>query len=382
MKSHPRTLIIFFSVFVLSTGFCLFYFSQESHTEDKAPAPERPALTVTVIQARADAYPVSLTLFGQAAPNHEADLRPSVSGRLTWVSPDLEPGATLVKGQVLARVEQSPYQSKLARAELELDTARVALLKEEQEAADALRGWQNSGLAGEPDSGLVLRQPQLQAAEARVRAAAADLAAARTELTDCSITASFDCLVVSAQASPGQMVSSADTLARIMSVDKAEIAVSLDQAQWELIAPELSQVRATLLDDTGTQIWEAAIVRKGMHILPQSRLRQLFLEVNRPLDQSPPLLPGTFLRVRLTAPERQNLISLPESCVTGQGLVWFATADKTLDHFRAAPLFSREGRVFLRPPEGIALPLPVARYPNTAFARGKTITLKPMKDKG
>ncbi len=379
--------ILFFATLLISgAGLTLFFLYERADTAEKKKILPT-GLLVSVVETHPRPSASQIEVFGQVVPDKQATLSSLISGKIVYVSDRLKKGMIVEQGELLAKIDNTPYVSKLFQTRLSLANAKLNLLREEQEADEAKASWKRSGLKGDPKSPLVLRKPQLETARKMVAAETAALKASQKELEYCEIRSPFKGLVTEHFVNLGECVSSGDQIAVLFSTDKAEIEIRLDEKQWELLDEVIENSKIKLFDETRQTTWNARIIRDGKRILPESRLRQLFCEVINPLDLDPPLLAGTFLTVRISGRTIPGLIKLPESCVTKKGLVWY-TEEKVqknefvLNNFEADAAFYKNGFVFLYPPRDLAFPLSITLYPNTAFVSGLKVRPRPQAKEG
>lgn len=93
-----------------------------------APTPDQftHAETTTSIRAlEVDRKRVRLEVSSQGSvmPYKESELIPEVNGRVSWMSPNLLPGGYFTKDEVLLRIDNSDYRSKVARSRAGLSRA-------------------------------------------------------------------------------------------------------------------------------------------------------------------------------------------------------------------------------------------------------------------
>ncbi len=378
-------------IFLLTTAVCMAvvhaWLNSTGETVSQSPADSAglPLRPVTIAHIHPKEYRANIKAVGEVVPVWQTILRSQVGGAIVGISEKLKPGTTVSKGDILVTVDDTEYTARVAEAEGRLATAKVTLLKEKSEAEEALMNWKHSGLKGDPGSELVLRRPQLEAAQTEVKAAKSALHRAKKELCFTSIRAPFDGLVVMRHVNLGESIFAGDEVATIYGTEKAEIAVHLDASQWSLLPPDWKGIGATLRDPSQNATWEAIVVRDGGHLDRKSRLRALYLEVYNPYELNPALLPGTFVQVEICGQTLPHLLSIPESALTRKGYVWYLDEYDTLRRFKAKPVFYREGEVFLSPPKTAVFPLRVTISPTTNFAVGlkvTPITLKPDEQPG
>lgn len=368
-----RVIIFILALFISSILIYLFFEytgNDETALIDTGPAPP----VVSFIHAVPGSYPYLISGFGQVTPDMETTLQATVSGKVVWVSDRLENGIVLKKNELILKIDPALYQSRVADARLALTEARVVLLQEEQEARQALRSWETSGISGPPDSPLVLRHPQLAAAKARLDAASASLTAARKELSYCEIRSPFNGLVVSKTVCPGRLLSPGDPLVSLAGTDKAIVQFNMDAAGWAMLPSDITKARVVLTSEAVNGHWQAKIIRDAKRLLPESRLRPVFCEVSRPLEKATPLLFSSFVTVRIQGRATGQLLKLPESCFTRQGKIWIMSGSNRLEPLNVKTLFYDDGAAFIRAPENQVYPLFVARYPTAAFVKGLKVS--------
>ncbi len=335
---------------------------------------------VTVRSVKPETCGAVIAAFGEVVPRRQITVKSQVQGRVIFLADQLETGNQVKKGALLVRVEQSAFRLQVAEAGNRLAVARINLMKEEREAKDAQTNWKQSGLRGEPASPLVLHVPQLAAARSEVKAARAALAYAQTMLRQTEIRAPFDAIIVRRNVNPGQVIFATDEITTLFGTESVEISIHLDPGNWDLLPKDVRQAKVTLFDTGKPANWPARVVRKSYHLDGQSRLRTLILRVEHPMDFSPPLLPGTFVRAEITGRQIPHLLRIPESALTKQGLVWFVDQTGRLRKHHLNPLFYTSGFACIPVPETTGQgPLRIAAFPNSSFIDG--LTVQPLEQK-
>lgn len=151
-----------------------------------APAP----IEVSVIQAEPTAQSLMVTTQGTAEPAVATRLSSEVMGQVLSISEHYRPGGFFKQGDVLLSVDDTQYRLALARAESQLAAARQRLAEERGRALQAQREWRDLG--SESANALFLRQPQIEASQAAVKAAEIEVAKAERDLEKTKIKAPFD----------------------------------------------------------------------------------------------------------------------------------------------------------------------------------------------
>lgn len=333
---------------------------------------ETPAkgMPVSVRRVEPQARSVVIRAHGEARPIWQTTLRAQVDGQVDYLGRGLRAGTIVKRGEVLLRLTRGDYEHQVAEVKSRLAAAEVTLFREEREVKEAKRNWKRSGIQGRPGSPLVLRQPQLLAARSELDAARAALNAAQTRLSHTEIGAPFDGVILKRSVNPGESLFVGDAVATLYNTDAMEIRVHLNAHQWSRLPAPLLGSTVTVKGPQQSAVWEARVVRQGRSISQASRQRALFLQVQQPLDQTPPLLPGTFVQAEIVGREIADLLAVPEAALTKAGQVWFVDADNRLRPRRLEALFFESGLAYIQAQAEMAAPLRVAVYPNSSFTRG------------
>ena len=177
---------------------------------------------VGVVEVTGGSHQATVSGYGEVTARYVLSLTTQVSGEISRLAPHFQTGALFQKGEVMAYIDDTTYQQAVASAKAAVENARVALEEERLQGIRARQEWQRSGLEGEPSSELVLRTPYLEAAQATLDEAKAQLKSAQRDLTLTQIVAPFDAIVVSRDIQPGSYIQSGSTIASLYSVSEAE----------------------------------------------------------------------------------------------------------------------------------------------------------------
>lgn len=199
-----------------------------------APPDTGPRLTVEVRTLKPVDYRVVVPSYGTVQPRTQSNLVSQVSGEVTWVNAQFRDGGTFHAGDELLRIDPRDYEADLQIARASFYEAKQALAEEEAEGQQALADWQRLGNDGEPDP-LVLRTPQLLAAQAAVASAEANLRKAQLNLERTSIKAPFDGRILSTDVDLGEVIGDSSQLATIYASDYVEIRLPLANADLDYV---------------------------------------------------------------------------------------------------------------------------------------------------
>ncbi|CAM2069180.1 Efflux RND transporter periplasmic adaptor subunit [Sulfidibacter corallicola] len=373
-RNKKKTWLVFLGSALISLLVLGFVFQEgEKAAPDERTDRAGTGMPVTVRTVSPNRHPALITALGEVTPLWQTALKSQVNGRVIELSSKLLPGNEVRQGEALVQLEDSAYRQQLNEARGRLAMARVQLLREEREASEARANWKRSGIEGEPESDLVLRVPQVEAARAEVASAESAVEHARTQLEQTTILAPYDGLIVERFVNPGASLFAGDEVAHLVGLDAAEVAVQLDAEQWSLLPRPLESATIELVDPERDLRWRASAVRDSRRLGSATRLRTLYLRVERPLAQSPPLLPGTFVRAEITGKSLENVLLVPEGALTKQGLIWYVDGQDRLRAWLAKALFWGEGSVYVAPPQEAANGLRIAIAPHAGFTRGLAV---------
>ena len=353
MKISPVPVVVTL-VAIVCIGLAISYNGQKMVQQANGPKPEPAksvAPNVSVINAVPSTYQAYVSGHGEAKAHWALSLKAQVKGEITNMSEQFATGNVVKKGQVLAQIDNTEYLQAVASAKATLADAKLALQEEQDLGNQAKREWQRSGVTQAPSSPLVFRTLQLEAAQATADNAQYALQTAQRDEKNTHISAPFDAVILSRDVDLGTYVSIGDTLATLNSTDKVEISVPLSLSQWQNLASDKSG--EVILSDVTTQNqWQGYIARFEQHLDDSSRQRSVVVALDKPFEQATPLLPGTFLAVQIAGKALNNVIKLPASAVSQEGLIWYVNEQNTLMSIQAQKLFERGDYVYISPIEG------------------------------
>ncbi|ETX11297.1 RND transporter [Marinomonas ushuaiensis DSM 15871] len=331
---------------------------EAQNNEVKKTRPETPeqALQISVMNVEMGAYAAEIKASGLVEPRYSLTLTNQVSGQVTQLSSQFESGQVIKKGHVLATLTNKELNSEVASARNTLASAELALKEEQRQGEQARAEWEASGFDEAPDSDLVLREPQLAAAQAEFDSAKAELESAQNDLKNVKLIAPFDALVVERLITPGSYLrSTGSDIGTLYSTDRAEIQIDLSSSDW-LKLPDTNillssdwPVTIQSIEDGAT--WQGKILHVGLHIDETTRMRSLTIGLDQPLAQSPQLIPGAFVSVSLKGKELNNLWRLPNTALSQKSEIWFLDKDNRLDTFATTPRFVDSNYVYIQAPE-------------------------------
>jgi RND family efflux transporter MFP subunit len=182
----------------------------------------------------------SVSVFaGEVKPRHEADLAFRIGGKI--VERRVDVGATVRKGQVLARLDPSDValQTQAAQAAVAAARTEATFAKAEFERFENLHRRQFVSA-----SALDQKRNATTVADARLEQAQAQLAVSRNQADYASLVAPEDGVITAIGAEAGQVVASGQSVVRLARTDEREIAIAVPENRIGEIrsAPQLAAV--------------------------------------------------------------------------------------------------------------------------------------------
>jgi len=294
--------------------------------ERAAPGP-----LVEVLSAGLADVPIVVEGHGEVVAKVSVEVVPQVAGRVVEVSPSMVAGGFFKANRMLFVIEPRDYELGVDRSQAAVARAEVQLERELAEANVARQEWDELNPGEAPSSGLVVREPQVRQAKAELEAARADLAVARLSLERTRVSLPFDGVVVSESVDLGQFVTTGRALATVYGTDEVEVRVPLKRGElgW-LDIPNGSgrtgpRTEVSAVVGGTRHTWEGRVVRMEAQLDAASRMAHVVVEVARPFsggDGRPPLMPNTFVDVRIFGSTLDDVVPLPRHALREGEKVW------------------------------------------------------------
>ena len=253
---------------------------------------------------------------GRALASHEVNLSVRVSGEI--VERNGEEGERVRKGDVLFRLDDTEYRADLMAAEAELEELEVELKISDVEAQRFSAGEQRGGVSKSDRDRVVLARDQ---AKAKVKGAKAKVLRCRKALDDCTIRSPVDGILGRLHYDVGNNVSpESGTLRSVVDDDPIDIVFALSDLQIEWLREmerRCREIRFELLRPNGTSIpIEIKAFAQDNKVDAATGTRALRFRGKNPNGE---LLPGAYVKVRLTEVFKEPRLAVPMSAVGFEG---------------------------------------------------------------
>ncbi|MEH6591026.1 MAG: efflux RND transporter periplasmic adaptor subunit [Halioglobus sp.] len=349
---------------VLLVGVGLAYFLLVGKpAPEPVPLPEVGPPTVDTVTVEPRALAIAVDTQGTVAPVREINLVSRVAGMVESVSNRFAEGGFFVAGEELLKLEDVDYQFVIARAESQVAAAAQRVAEEKGRALQASREWRDLGSV--QANALFLREPQLASAQAALKAAEADLGAARLDLNRTSIKAPFNGRISEKHVGLGQYVAPGALIAKVYDTDKVQVRLPLTDRQVALLDLPLNYDGGPLVADAGAAVhlqarfanqlweWQGRIVRTDANIDVNSRVVYAVAEVDKPFardadSQRPPLAPGLFVHALISGRELPAVVILPRTALRSDGSVMVVDSEQITSLRPVTELDSDSTRVWVQ----------------------------------
>jgi membrane fusion protein (multidrug efflux system) len=291
-----------------------FVVACDKKTEGAAPPADMamPPMPVSVIDLQSTTVPISAETVAQTEGAKEVEIRPRVGGIL--LKKLFEEGAPVKAGQAMFLIDPMPFQIALANAKalLAQQQARVEQTRREAARLDGLLATQSiskreADNAGSDDS---LARAGLAQSEANVREA-------QLNLSYTTVTSPLSGIAGRFQFSEGALVN-ADTslLTTVSQISPIWVRFSLSDSELAKLGGHLTPANVKevtlVLPDGKEYAKKGKLNFAASTIDPQLGTQQLRATFEN-ADKT--LLPGQFVRIRVTTGTRDGVFLLPQTSV-------------------------------------------------------------------
>lgn len=254
----------------------------------QAPPPSPPT-QVDVIIAAGESVSSIIEVNGTVVANESAELRPEISGRLTYL--DVPEGKLVQQGAVLARINSADLQAQISKAKVQLELA--------QQTEERLRKLLD--IRG-------VNQADYDAALNNVNGLKADITYTEALIDKTVIRAPFTGVIGLRQVSPGAYVTPTNIIATIQQVSKLKIDFTLPEAYASYV--QRGTYVDVLIDEASGKKEKALIIATE----PQVDLNTRNLKVRATLESSA-ANPGSFVKVYVVSGKDHKSVMVPTNAI-------------------------------------------------------------------
>ena len=285
-----------------------------------------------VVVQNQSAQPVE-TAYGTVEASRKAELRFSVQGEVSWISPILRNGAVISQGEELARLDTTRYQlaldeilAQIAGEEAQgqsltkqLDLRKKTLARTKRMASQNVVSDAN---LDDAELAVAVTEGQLIASNARLAQLRVAERSRRKDIEDSSLKAPFDGTLSKVAIGLGQIASSAMPIAHI--TDQASLEVPfVAKAEIYANAPQLLGQTVDITWQSGARdvaVAKAFIARTNAELDKIDGGGRLYAEI---IDaEQTGIRPGAFVKIDFIGRSFENVAIIPEEALFGDNLVY------------------------------------------------------------
>ncbi len=328
---------------VIVGGYLGFQYLGENREIVEVTPVERPVTLVETATLTPLVTPLPIRGEGFIKPFREVSLSSQTGGRITELHPAITSQGPFLKGDVLARLDDSSQRASLVQTEANIAAtqARLDLNETQLNRTQSLR-----------DSGVASQQAldQLLSAKAELEASLNSLKAAKQSaevaLSNTVVLAPFDGAVLSKAAEIGTVVGGGQTIAELFTQDRMEVDVPVREADAALIPGlfEGQEAAATVrVRFAGQEFdWDARVTRVASALDRRTRTLNVTVELNdvalvkaagtgELASGAPPALINAFAKVIIEGLEPKSTYPIPSTALKGGNQLWMFDPDEDAD---------------------------------------------------
>ncbi|GGQ06944.1 efflux RND transporter periplasmic adaptor subunit [Shewanella litoralis] len=302
----------------------------------KKPPEEKPEVDTTpLVSVEEIIYqPMTFTVdsYGVVNAKYMTEIIAQVSGEITYLDPNFVKGGFVKKGEILAKVDPSDYESSLLDAQANIASSKASLVQERANAEVAIREW--ADITNREPTDLSLRKPQLAQELAKLKSAEASLNRAKRDLERTVIRAPYDALIEAREIGLGSFVSKGTPIGKVLNTDKAEVRLPIADKEMQYLAAKGVNAKVNLSAQFAgsKQVWSGNIVRSEGVVDSKSRMTYLVAEIDDPYGLNTgknELRYGTYVTAQIEGLQAGNVTVVPRHLIVN-GAVAIMDEDKTL----------------------------------------------------
>lgn len=312
-------------------------------TAEVRPIPDE---VVDVIEVKLKPEKLRIRSSGIVEAVKKVPILPFSSGTLVFLSPSLEIGRSIRKGDLLAKIDPTDYIALVEEGRANLKKAEYEYKVEMGKKRIAEDEWKLLGGGLRVDSigeELVLRGPQLEDKKAQLLAAEKKLEKAERDLEQTEIRAPFDGIVLKDAKEVGSIVTAGSEIAEIAGTDVFRVIVSIPYERVCKVAclarDALENRKAYVIQDLGNGtavVTEGTAVRVLGDLDAAGTMARAVVLVEDPLGlkskkNAVPLFLSSQVHVEIEGPDLGEVAVLPLSALSDDGEVTLLGSDGLLE---------------------------------------------------
>ena len=328
-------------LFILLGAFALSYLLWFLGQVQPDPVEELPPPDVIVEILTPKDFQVQISSNGTTTPLTQTVLTAEVGGEVIYRSKKFAEGASVIEGEILAKIDDTDLQLQYKNALLQLANAEVQYSLQLAEAEVAKKAWDKIGDGVASD--LTLKKPQLKQAEAFLEVAKAQVSSAAKKLNKTEIIAPYAGRIQNVNIDLGTTIIPGQPVGAMYTSSEIEITLAVKDNDLQFLSIPMdgrklnpSEQASVVIESFykgKTQSWKGKLERVDGVIDPVTRMINLiavfkndFIEIDKP---NLPI--GLFVEAKIDGITLKNIFEIPINSISEDNEVYIVDKDNQLE---------------------------------------------------
>ena len=328
-------------LFILLGAFALSYLLWFLGQVQPYPVEELPPPDVIVEILTPKDFQVQISSNGTTTPLTQTVLTAEVGGEVIYRSKKFAEGASVIEGEILAKIDDTDLQLQYKNALLQLANAEVQYSLQLAEAEVAKEAWDKIGDGVASD--LTLKKPQLKQAEAFLEVAKAQVSSAAKKLNKTEIIAPYAGRIQNVNIDLGTTIIPGQPVGAMYTSSEIEITLAVKDNDLQFLSIPMdgrklnpSEQASVVIESFykgKTQSWEGKLERVDGVIDPITRMINLIgVFKNDFIETDKPNLPiGLFVEAKIDGITLKNIFEIPINSISKDNEVYIVDKDNQLE---------------------------------------------------
>ena len=328
-------------IFILLGAFTLSYLLWFLGQVQPDPVEELPPPDVIVEILTPKDFQVQISSNGTTTPFTQTVLTAEVGGEVIYRSKKFAEGASVIEGEILAKIDDTDLQLQYKNALLQLANAEAQYSLQLAEAEVAKEAWDKIGDGVASD--LTLKKPQLKQAEAFLEVAKAQVSSAAKKLNKTEIIAPYAGRIQNVNIDLGTTIIPGQPVGAMYTSSEIEITLAVKDNDLQFLSIPMdgrklnpSEQASVVIESFykgKTQSWEGKLERVDGVIDPITRMINLIAVFkNDFIETDKPNLPiGLFVEAKIDGITLKNIFEIPINSISKDNEVYIVDKDNQLE---------------------------------------------------
>ena len=328
-------------LFILLGAFALSYLLWFLGQVKPDPVEELPPPDVIIEILTPKDFQVQISSNGTTTPLTQTVLTAEVGGEVIYRSKKFAEGASVIEGEILAKIDDTDLQLQYKNALLQLANAEVQYSLQLAEAEVAKEAWDKIGDGVASD--LTLKKPQLKQAEALLEVAKAQVSSAAKKLNKTEIIAPYAGRIQNVNIDLGTTIIPGQPVGAMYTSSEIEITLAVKDNDLQFLSIPMdgrklnpSEQASVVIESFykgKTQSWKGKLERVDGVIDPVTRMINLIAVFkNDFIESDKPNLPiGLFVEAKIDGITLKNIFEIPINSISEDNEVYIVNKDNQLE---------------------------------------------------